>query len=385
MVSVSFSPFDIDILRRNFCSDYLSFYKNLGFEVLPPLPLRIHFDPSLTFTSCSICLFKKMYFEGIEPQKYCVIQPSFRTNTYKEIHSGESLQYTASLTISGTFSPTDRQSLQEDFERAVLWQAEFLSHHLRAGQMIRLTLPKQLVPLISWRGQETLLNFSVQIVQDDEGLVWTYGMGDIVGVGTRWEIVSGRTYYNWGNVIVIYRSQEPIGIESGGSLEVALQGILELPHKIFANQYCGAEMAAEMIQSTPMLIKYFDVLDVIATILWETRAEAILPLQLSAVLEQYVRAFKCLTVLMKIDRGSYQRYAVLYERSHPGWSQHPGLLCRKMQEKIFSQWSMSVLTAGVARKERHHWRNFSPLEREAIPLAAAHPELLWFEPERRRI
>lgn len=380
---MSFSFFDIDVLRRKFCRNYLSFYEDFCFEIVPPLPLRIYFDPSLSFTTCSICLFKKWYFEGIKPKKYCVIQPSFRTNTYKEIHSSEDLKYTASLTICGTFLPTSRFRFRDDFEQAILWQAKFLSDWLNRGQFIRLTTPRRLNALFSHKCRETLRCLGINMVQDDDGLLWSYGMENTQGLGTRWEIVSNHACYNWGNVIAVYHGQEPIGIESGGSVEVALQGILDLPHKIFANQYCGTEIATEIAHSGKIAVKYFDTLDVIATILWETRTETVLPLQLSAILEQYVRAFKSLLVLMRIDCCTYERHIALYERFHTGWKRFPGSLCNQIRERIFHQWNLFILTASLARKERYRWRGFSPLERQAILLAAAHPELLWFEGEGR--
>lgn len=116
----------IESEREHIRKKYLEMYEQLGFIIRTPMELKISYDPSLHFVNCSICHFKKAYFEGRELDNYCVSQPALRTNTYRELQSNHSLTYTAELEMLGAFSKCNTTNVTEELRLHITAQADFI-------------------------------------------------------------------------------------------------------------------------------------------------------------------------------------------------------------------------------------------------------------------
>ena len=70
---------------------------------------------------------------------------------------------------------------------------------------------------------------------DENNLKWKYGMANVVGYGTRWEISNGGDLVNWGNTINVYVEDKPFGVDFGGGVESFIYAYLKLKNSIYAN------------------------------------------------------------------------------------------------------------------------------------------------------
>lgn len=70
---------------------------------------------------------------------------------------------------------------------------------------------------------------------DEKNLKWKYGINNVVGYGTRWEIANGGDLVNWGNTINVFVDGKPFGIDFGGGVESLMYSNLNLKNSIYAN------------------------------------------------------------------------------------------------------------------------------------------------------
>lgn len=71
--------------RDLFSETFLLFFKNNNFQIHPPLPLRITFDKTLSFSNSTICIFKYYELHNKKCDDYVTVQRGLRTNTYKTL------------------------------------------------------------------------------------------------------------------------------------------------------------------------------------------------------------------------------------------------------------------------------------------------------------
>lgn len=360
----------IEMLRNEARHLYLRFYISKGFTYNESLPLRIHFDPTLSFVNCSICHFKKAYLNDEELMSYCVTQPALRTNTYKIIHSKEELKYTASLEMLGTFLITCNESVISDFKKQMLYQAEFLNSYMNENFCFLVKISPRLVPYLTENLIKHLNAYNVEILLDQEDLCWNYGIDGIIGIGTDWLILKDGVQYEFGNVIILYKNGIPIGIESGGSIEVLLQSKCRLPHKIYTNTYCNEWMVSKIEAKSNLIIKYFDALNVISYILWTLNNCDDVSLKLLVVLEQYIRALKSIMCIEKINYYDLEEDIMNLGTNYDEWSSCPEKLYQAIRNELDNQWDMSLLVTNynkrINKKKIKTWRGISELERNAL-------------------
>ncbi len=216
---------------------FLELCKKQGLEIHSPLPIKINFDPSLEFTTCTICIFKNFVIKNKPLKGYATVQPALRTNTH---NLKEPLIWNAELTMLGGFIPVNTFT-NSPFDFLINLQYSFLKKLTNNEFDIILTVPTFFLDdrIIN---EETIQRISEDIsvinVDEYEDLYWKYGLDGIYGIGSRWEIMNKYTkeVYNFGNVIFIYdKYNNGIGVEFGGGLEVLIQALKNLPYKILTS------------------------------------------------------------------------------------------------------------------------------------------------------
>lgn len=83
-----------------------------------------------------------------------------------------------------------------------------------------------------------LIHNGCQIIfseNDENNLKWKYGIANVVGYGTRWEISNGGDLVNWGNTINVCVEDKPFGVDFGGGVESFIYAYLKLKNSIYAN------------------------------------------------------------------------------------------------------------------------------------------------------
>lgn len=360
----------IETLRREARQLYKQFYSSKGFTCNKPLPLRIHYDPSLSFVNCTICHFKKSYFGGEELISYCVTQPALRTNTYKIIHTKDELKYTASLEMLGAFSVTNKESVCNEFKHHMIYQAEFLNRYMNAESCFLVIVSPSIMAYLTEDFIKHLKANNTEVLFAKDELHWDYRIDGITGIGTNWMILRYGVQYEFGNVIILYKDGVPIGVESGGSIELLLQSKCHLPHKIYANTYCNEWVISKINEKENLAIKYFDTLDVIAHILWSMRNYENVSLKLLVVLEQYIRALKCIMYIEKMKCFDLKEDIKHLEPHYEGWRNCPEELYQTICRELDNQWDMSLIVRNHnkrnCRKNVETWRGLSELEKAAL-------------------
>lgn len=345
---------------------YISFYKNKGIENIPALPLKIDYDPTLSFVNCTICHMKKMYIEDKKLKAYCVSQPALRTNTYHEIHNDMYLTYTASLEMLGVFQPiTELKYAADVLKNQILWQIDFLHQCLGDKFGIRIEISNKFCEYVEKKFFKELENYNVSFYIEKENYEWEYGMDNIIGIGSNWFIKYESYEYEFGNVILLLKDNVPMGVESGGGIEVIMQSIMGSTHKIYSNMYATKEVERQILENGMLSIMYFDTIDVISNILWEMKDESQRTIQIDEVLEQYIRAFKSLVVLLDLSRSTIEKYINMYEVCHKEWCKYPGELFNRLEEELSNCWDVSFILKKV-QDTQLAWKGLSRLEKVAI-------------------
>lgn len=350
-------------LRDYIRQSYISYYIEKGIKNIPALPLRIYYDPTLSFVNCTICHMKKMYIEGKTLESYCVVQPCLRTNTYHEMHNEISLSYTASIEMLGIFQPIEEDNVGEVLKNQIIWQADFLSEILGKEFEIKVELSAQFKRYIDGDFLYKLEELKTKCCFVKTDYIWEYGMDDVIGIGSNWIIRHNDINNEFGNVIILIKDGQVLGVESGGSIEIIMQSIMKKKHKIYSNIYATLEVEKEIQKNGVMSIMYFDTMDVITRILWETKDDFHTSLHIDAVMEQYIRVLKSLGILLNIPVE--EKFIDIFESCHEGWRQYPGMLKRKLKKELSKYWDINLIIKSVKESD-FGWRGLSSLEKMAI-------------------
>lgn len=303
------------IQRDEISKDFMKFYQSRNFIIHDQLPLKIEFDPTLSFTSCSICVFKKYETENTICMDYITVQNCLRTNTYLISQQiDEDLLWTSSLTMMGGYKKVTNENAKRLFQEQLILQGVFLKRWIKQSQEIILTIPKVLLDInyVDEDTVELLEKYKISVCLEDDingDLEWKYGLNHLQGHGTRWEIKGEKTY-NFGNVILIFKENEPIGIDFGGGLEILIQARNELAHKIMANDFCTDYIFQKSFESNSM-IKLIDATNTLLTILLETEFLSQSSIRIDYVVYQYVKVFKSLVIYLEVSES--QIYILIEE------------------------------------------------------------------------
>lgn len=369
-----FSKKEIEEERSFIRGQFLNMYSQEGFSIHFPLDLRIDYDPSLCFANCSICHFKKGYFEGCVPLNYCVSQPALRTNTYREIQSNRPLTYTASLEMLGAFTLSQANSIVDDLNTHFILQAEFLRSVLKENE-IKVVISPILNDFLTSATIQILFNMKIVVVLNSTPICWRYGIDNIEGIGSNWLIYSKTQCCEFGNVIVLYKGDNYIGVESGGAIEAIIRIMHDFTHKIFANTYCTDILFKKIISDKPYILEYYDALDVISNIACYYNDEN--ALQLKPILERYVRTVKSYIILNELSDKDLIEDVFQIARCHYYWKECPDQLFEIIHKYLREIWRVDVFIRNRIYKRKEYWRGFNNLEIEALSkLIVNYKELL---------
>lgn len=236
--------FDLLLYRNKIVECYYSIYNN--YKILTPFNLDSKSDITLDFVNCTICGAKDNISNNVVGENYILSQPCLRNNHIDALKDkNNKTNYMGYFTMLGGFCYiNDEDNWIWKFNEIVLKQFTFF-RTIYNDNLIKLTIPmqyKEYLPLT----EETkikLLNNNCQILYsatDEENLKWKYGIKDVHGYGTRWEIVnSKKTFVNCGNDIVLFKKNKAIGIDFGSGLETLVSVINGEEHLLYSNIVCS--------------------------------------------------------------------------------------------------------------------------------------------------
>ena len=230
---------DMMKLKSKICDNYISHYTKDGYISLPSLPLDNKEDITLDFTTCTVCTAKKNIIQQKKGNNYVMIQPALRNTHIETLGKVNSDEFFFSFfTMMGGFKYYSNKSLcKDEFSDVIKKEFDFLKIY---NDTIILTIPFQYKIYLDI--EQSVLNYLVNegciikySVNDTENLKWKYGIDNVVGYGTRWEISNGGDLVNWGNTINVIINDEPFGVDFGGGVESLLYAHLHLKNSIYAN------------------------------------------------------------------------------------------------------------------------------------------------------
>lgn len=225
-------------VKKNICIHYLDHYNKKGYEIAPPLPLSNKEDISLDFTTCTICTAKDNIKKNKKGRDYVMIQPALRNTHLDVLGKIQGDDYFFSFfSMMGGFKYCDTKSNTDVFSSVIKNEFDFLKKY---ADKIVMTIPKQYIDKMEINEKTidylTENNCEIKISNNDEkNLKWKYGLKDVVGYGTRWEISNGGDLVNWGNTINVYKKDKPVGVDFGGGVESLIYANLKLKNSIYAN------------------------------------------------------------------------------------------------------------------------------------------------------
>lgn len=226
-------------LKKQICSDYINHYSINGYVKMPPLPLDYKKDITLDFTTCTVCRAKENIKENKVGKDYVMIQPALRNthiDTLSNMHDNDF--FFSFFSMMGGFKYYfDNSETIDEFSKIIQSEYDFLKKYVNT---IVLTIPiqykKQLV--INENVMTYLINDGCTIKfsdNDEKNLKWKYGIANVCGYGTRWEISNGGDLVNWGNTINVFVNNKPFGVDFGGGVESLIYASLKLKNSIYAN------------------------------------------------------------------------------------------------------------------------------------------------------
>lgn len=226
-------------LKKLICLEYIIHYENKGYINMPPLPLDSKEDVTLDFTTCTICAAKKNIREMKKGKDYVLIQPALR-NTHIDVLSkigGDNAFFSFFSMMGGFKYYSNENNFKKEFNEVLKNEFDFLCKY--AKQVI-LTIPIQYKDFLEIDNQTlNYLNSKKCIIKysenDEKNLKWKYGINNVEGYGTRWEICNGGDIVNWGNTINVYVNGKPFGVDFGGGVESLVYANQNLKSSIYAN------------------------------------------------------------------------------------------------------------------------------------------------------
>lgn len=282
--------------RTQFPEEFILFFKNNNFIYHDPLPLKIDFDKTLSFTNSTTCIFKYYKLNGRNCFDYITVQNALRTNTYATLlNNNITLLWNAHLTMLGGYINSFSNNILELFEKNIYLSLKFLKSILGENQIIIITIPSKIKvqlreEIFQYRNLEIIF-----LKEEVEDLIWEFGLPNISGIGVRWELKNGETILNCGNHIIMYEDKKPIGIDFGFGLEVLIQAKLNLSHKILASTFYPIFRILPQ-NFTDLHIKIVDALATYITMTYETNFYQKTTRSINRTATYYLRAIQFLKI-----------------------------------------------------------------------------------------
>lgn len=230
---------DLIDIKSKICSDYIKYYKNNGFEEFVAMPLYNKNDITLDFTTCTVCTEKENIKENKKGKDYVMIQPALRNTHIDVLRKADTDDYFFSFfSMMGGFKYYNNQiEYQKEFSELIKSEFDFLKKY---NSYVLLTIPIQYNDNLKIDDKVTKYlktnGCGIKYSDNDEkNLKWKYGINNVVGYGTRWEIANGGDLVNWGNTINVFVDRKPFGIDFGGGVESLMYSNLNLKNSIYAN------------------------------------------------------------------------------------------------------------------------------------------------------
>lgn len=230
---------DLIDIKSKICSDYIKYYKNNGFEEFVAMPLYNKNDITLDFTTCTVCTAKENIKENKKGKDYVMIQPALRNTHIDVLRKADTDDYFFSFfSMMGGFKYYNNQiEYQKEFSELIKSEFDFLKKY---NSYVLLTIPIQYNDNLKIDDKVTKYlktnGCGIKYSDNDEkNLKWKYGINNVVGYGTRWEIANGGDLVNWGNTINVFVDGKPFGIDFGGGVESLMYSNLNLKNSIYAN------------------------------------------------------------------------------------------------------------------------------------------------------
>lgn len=230
---------DLIDIKSKICSDYIKYYKNNGFEEFVAMPLYNKNDITLDFTTCTVCTAKENIKENKKGKDYVMIQPALRNTHIDVLRKADTDDYFFSFfSMMGGFKYYNNQiEYQKEFSELIKSEFDFLKKY---NSYVLLTIPIQYNDNLKIDDKVTKYlktnGCGIKYSDNDEkNLKWKYGIDNVVGYGTRWEIANGGDLVNWGNTINVFVDGKPFGIDFGGGVESLMYSNLNLKNSIYAN------------------------------------------------------------------------------------------------------------------------------------------------------
>lgn len=266
---------DIQKLRNNISKDFLDFYSDISAEIKTPMALKFEEDPTLFFTNCSICLFKRDYIKSEKITSYITVQECLRTNNYSNIRSNCATDYrwNTSLYMMGGFIPIRNDIFKEELLKLINKQTRFYMRWINENTELKIKIHSKFSEFLKysdfegWNSRNITYTFNSKTENE---LEWKYGLDRIKGIGVEWVVQENDIEFVLGNVILMFKKEEIIGIDFGGGLEILIQHILNLPYKIFASYYVN-NYIYKVLSVSMSNIKVVDTIATLIDIIIETK------------------------------------------------------------------------------------------------------------------
>ena len=235
---------DLVIYRNKIIECYYNIYNK--YKILSPLSLDSKDDITLDFVNCTICIAKTNISNDLVGENYVLAQPCLRNNHIDVLKDKDKkTNYMGYFTMLGGYCYIkENESWIDKFNEIIINQFSFF-RTLYPDNYIKLTIPQQYkkyLPLLE-KTKKTLENNNCEIIYsiiDEENLRWKYGIENVKGYGTRWEILGkNNRYVNCGNDIVLFKNNKAIGIDFGSGLESIVSVVIENEHLLYANVVCS--------------------------------------------------------------------------------------------------------------------------------------------------
>lgn len=291
-------------LRESVSQKYFELYSSNGFVILPSLSLDQKEDLSLDYVTCTICSAKKNILNNITGDDYVQLQQAIR-NTHIDVigKKNEHRNFISSFTMIGGYKYIlENKDLEEEFNRILLSEYQYLSNFFK-GRII-LTIPQQyaLYLPISKQVKMKLIKENCIIkysLYDEQNLKWNYGMDNVVGYGTRWEVVTKKdNIINFGNTVSVLKNGQPIGIDFGGGFDTLISAINDERSVLYASNI-ATDKVADFCKNDILNEKIIDCLTSIMTMIFSK--EKII-LRDAKIVNKYYNLLISLMILQDVSR-----------------------------------------------------------------------------------
>lgn len=208
------------IERQEFIRDqFLQFYQDHGYQLLPSAGVLPQDDQSVLFTGATITPLKKFLAEGLSSPGYCLVQKCFRSKRLDEMTDLNKIpEWTHYFTMCGILAAPGR--LEEVSKEAYVLLIEKLKIDKSNLLVLAVSEDRDLSRYWSDRG--------IGVEEDNkskESYRWKYGMPNIYGRGINFLLRYGEDhpYRELGNIVSVENTEREIrAYEFGFGLESLL-------------------------------------------------------------------------------------------------------------------------------------------------------------------